>query len=269
MTLGYMKDEIGLHVINAMLNIPMVWKAESAKIMTGQMSVTPGGLLLFIYFLNRFCGQTLPDDLSFTEDVVVEFTTDNVYEWTGFALNYVVLESEADDWNEWSEWSECSATCGTGSISRTRTCSGSYCLGLGLQETSCGDLSPCENRCEPAMTHTQNSNGGRIKSPGYPFQYPKKYFINRKVYCNITIDVPADKSVTFSFNDLDFTCCDYDCIFDRLVFIYDNEKTKVCRNDVSTTLEYGSGTVTVIFRTVNRDYGGIYSRGFDMLYTFE
>ena len=53
------------------------------------------------------------------------------------------------DWSDWNEWSECSADCGGGTQTRSRTCSnpapahgGAECVGDAVETQSC-NTDPC------------------------------------------------------------------------------------------------------------------------------
>ncbi len=63
-------------------------------------------------------------------------------------------------WSSWTSWSECSAECGGGTQSRTRTCTnpspscgGSYCSGSSKETRECNTQPCCE--CTPGETETQ------------------------------------------------------------------------------------------------------------------
>ncbi|XP_076800719.1 uncharacterized protein LOC143445480 isoform X3 [Clavelina lepadiformis] len=55
-----------------------------------------------------------------------------------------------ESWSTWSSWSNCSATCGTGTKLRIRTCSdgeagGKMCPGLDIEEIACASDTPCSS----------------------------------------------------------------------------------------------------------------------------
>ena len=59
----------------------------------------------------------------------------------------------AGTWDEWSTWSGCSATCGRGTTSRTRTCQSSDCAGQSLQQESCNTF-----LCPSPSKYAENMN---------------------------------------------------------------------------------------------------------------
>ncbi|XP_071963953.1 hyalin-like [Antedon mediterranea] len=216
---------------------------------------------------NHYCAQQLPEDISTNDDIIIYFTSDDTYQWTGFSLKYKVQPTEPPAWDSWSDWSECSATCGSGYKTRHRACSTSDCIGHSTQDLSC-DLNKCTNGCEPGMGHTLIEGVGQILSPGYPFQYPKSYFISRSSPCSVTVDVPVGKSVTFYFDDLDLTSSTF-CFFDYLEFSSPDKKYILCGNDKSVQVPtFTKGPVEVIFRTDSALLYNTFSRGFDMKYIF-
>ncbi|XP_071963186.1 uncharacterized protein [Antedon mediterranea] len=213
----------------------------------------------------KFCGQNLPEDISFNNEAIIKFYSDDQVGWTGFKLRYVVKSTAPATWDSWSSWGDCSATCGTGYKQRTRTCSGSTCIGLNMQTISC-DLSHCTDKCEPAMQHTTTDTGGIIKSPGYPFQYPRSYFINAYNFCDITVDVPSGKKITFAFEDLDLESW----INSKLFLNRGTLKEKISGNDASQTFTYENvESVVVRFKTANNSNRDKYYRGFYMTYVIE
>ncbi|XP_033106624.1 uncharacterized protein LOC117108641 [Anneissia japonica] len=213
-----------------------------------------------------YCGQELPPDVCTDDDIIINLDADNIITWTGFLLHYRILDTKPGVWDSWSAWSTCSATCGSGYKQRTRVCPTSDCVGPNSQATSC-DLHQCPIGCQPAIEHNVTSSGGRIRSPGYPFQYPRKYFISRWEPCSVNVNIPDNMSVTFSFEDLDLTSST-SCYFDYLLFNSPSRTKEICGNDRSQTLTFFNGPIEVIFHTDNGLLYDVFSRGFDMKYTY-
>jgi len=66
------------------------------------------------------------------------------------------------NWGSWTSWSSCSATCGGGVRTRQRLCdnpppsgSGINCLGVGLDEQSCGDTA-CPGKTARIIVDSNN-----------------------------------------------------------------------------------------------------------------
>ena len=75
--------------------------------------------------------------LALDNNLVVIMTFEAVAEWNNLQM--------LADWNEWSPWSFCSATCGDGTITRSRSCvSGNdrECVGEPTEQSSC-NLTKC------------------------------------------------------------------------------------------------------------------------------
>jgi len=60
-------------------------------------------------------------------------------------------------WGVWTGWSKCSVTCGSGTISRSRTCTepkyrGKPCVGSNNEDKSC-DTGNCPGLCSKYLYH--------------------------------------------------------------------------------------------------------------------
>ena len=45
-------------------------------------------------------------------------------------------------WTQWSQWTTCSKTCGVGKSTRSRSCEGGSCSGIGFESMDC-TTTPC------------------------------------------------------------------------------------------------------------------------------
>ncbi|XP_067949360.1 A disintegrin and metalloproteinase with thrombospondin motifs adt-2-like [Watersipora subatra] len=96
------------------------------------------------------------------------------------SLGVVLLALECcygQNWNAWGNWAACTASCGTGTTSRTRECAGpAICTGHTAETGSCHHAVPCEwgewgpygscsTSCGPGvLTRFRNCENGNITS---------------------------------------------------------------------------------------------------------
>jgi len=72
-------------------------------------------------------------------------------------------------WGEWSGWSACSATCGTGTQTQTRTCMGTGCAGISIDTQDCNQgACPEQPSSYFTMTGDCDVQGDCVSSGNYP-----------------------------------------------------------------------------------------------------
>ena len=59
-----------------------------------------------------------------------------------FIRKFSIILDVGGSWSDWGAYGECSASCGTGSRTRTRTCGGVDCSGEFTEKEDC-NMEPC------------------------------------------------------------------------------------------------------------------------------
>lgn len=62
---------------------------------------------------------------------------------------YIIVDGV---WKVWSDWTDCTTSCGGGTSTRNRTCTGPYyggadCEGVRIEDTGC-NTNPCPSKSE-------------------------------------------------------------------------------------------------------------------------